>query len=82
MTTNAGSSGAASMRFSLDEVLSGMLASIESDSFTDDTTRLASMFEGLAGEFTLFAPLASGVDPQAVVNALTKAGYPAKADEG
>ncbi len=28
------------------------------------------------------AVVKGGVDPQAVVNALTKAGYPAKADEG
>lgn len=63
-------SGAASMRFGLHEVLSGMLASIESDRFTDDPRRLAAMFEQLAGRFPLFAPLSAGVDPAAVSQAL------------
>ena len=58
------------MRFALHEVLSGMLASIQGDSFTDDPQRLAAMFEGLAAEFPLFAPLAAGVDPGAVKQAL------------
>lgn len=61
-----------SMKFSLDEVLQGMLASVEQDTFTDDTTRLASMFEGLATTAPLFAPMAAGVDPQAVASALKK----------
>ena len=47
-----------------------MLASIESDSFTDDTQLLAAMFEQLAGRFPMFAPLAAGVDPAAVGDAL------------
>ena len=46
------------MRFSLNEVLSGMLASLESDHFTDDATSLAASFEDLAAQFTLFAPFA------------------------
>lgn len=66
--TNANSS----MKFSIDEVLQGMLASIEQDSFTDDAARLAAMFEGLAGSVALFAPMANGVDPQAVAAALKK----------
>ncbi len=73
MTT--ASSGTNSMKFSLDEVLQGMLASVEQDSFTDDTARLASMFEGLAATVALFAPMAAGVDPQAVAGALKKRMY-------
>lgn len=65
MTTSNGSSHA-SMRFSLDEVLSGILASVESDSFTDDHARLATMFDGLAKQYPLCAPLAAAVDPEAV----------------
>lgn len=64
--------GTGSMKFSLDEVLQGMLASIEQDSFTDDPARLASMFEGLAATVALFAPMAAGVDPQAVAGALKR----------
>ncbi|MSQ14842.1 MAG: hypothetical protein EXR50_03140 [Dehalococcoidia bacterium] len=67
MTT---SSGPASMRFALHEVLSGMLGSTQSDSFTDDTARLAAMFESLAGRFALFAPFAAGVEVEAVTKAL------------
>lgn len=70
MTT--ANSGTNSMKFSLDEVLQGMLASVEQDSFTDDITRLAAMFEGLASTVALFAPMAAGVDPQAVAGALKK----------
>lgn len=68
--TSLGASGQPSMRHELSEVLSGMLASIESDSFTDDTQRLAAMFEQLAARFAMFAPLAVGVDPAAVGEAL------------
>lgn len=68
MTT--ASSGSQSMKFALHEVLQGMLASVEQDTFTDDVTRLAAMFEGLATTVPLFAPLAAGVDPQAVAHAL------------
>ncbi len=69
MTTSSGS-GPASMRFALHEVLSGMLGSTTSDSFTDDVARLAAMFESLAGRFPLFAPFAAGVDVEAVAKAL------------
>ena len=69
MTT---SGGPASMRFQLHEVLSGMLASIEADSFSDNTMNLAAMFENLATRFPLFAPLAAGVDTAAVGKALEK----------
>ena len=69
MTTPSGS-GPSSMRFQLQEVLSGMLANMQAESFTDDARRLAAMFESLAGRFTLFAPMAAGVDPGAVARAL------------
>jgi hypothetical protein len=58
------------MRFALHEVLSGMLATTSGDSFSDDHERLAAMFEDLASRYSLFAPMASGVDAGAVANAL------------
>lgn len=70
--TSVSGSGSASMRFSLHEVLSGMLGSIEADSFNDNPAGLASMFEDLAKRFPLFAPFAAGVDVQAVKSALDK----------
>lgn len=69
MTSPSGS-GPTSMRFQIHEVLSGMLASMQAESFTDDARRLAAMFEGLAGRFALFAPMAAGVDPGTVARAL------------
>lgn len=62
--------GQPSMRHELSEVLSGMLASLAGDGFTDDTQRLAAMFEQLGTRFPMFAPLAGGVDPAAVGEAL------------
>lgn len=59
-----------SMRFSLTEVMSGMLASLPSDRFSDDPAHLAAAFEDLAGRFPLFAPLASAVDAEAVGSAV------------
>jgi len=47
------------MRYTIDEVLSGMLASIERDTFTDDSQRLGEVFKGLAHEAPLFAPFAA-----------------------
>jgi hypothetical protein len=47
------------MRYTIDEVLSGMLASVERDTFTDDTQRLGEVFKGLAHEAPLFAPFAA-----------------------
>jgi hypothetical protein len=47
------------MRYTVDEVLSGMLASIERDHFTDDAQALAEVFKGLAAEGPLFAPFAA-----------------------
>jgi hypothetical protein len=61
-----------SMKFSLDELLQGMLATIEGDRFSDDPARLATMFGDLAGRFQLFAPLGTGVTPEALEAALAK----------
>ena len=61
-----------SMRYSLSEVLSGMLASMEGDEFPDDATQVAAAFENLASQFTLFAPMGAGVDPQAVSGVLAE----------
>ncbi len=69
MTTSSGP-GPTSMRFALHEVLSGMLGTIQSDSFTDDPKLLAAVFEELAGRFPLFAPFGAGVDAEAVSKAL------------
>ncbi|MBM2826929.1 MAG: hypothetical protein HW403_993 [Dehalococcoidia bacterium] len=68
--TTSGMPGPGSMRFSLHEVLSGMLASMQADSFTDDAPRLVVVFEDLSQHFPLFAPMAAGVDPKAVTQAL------------
>ena len=61
-----------SMRFEIHEVLSGMLATVDKDTFSDDAAGLAKMFEGLSGRFALFAPFQVGVDPAAVGDALGK----------
>ena len=45
-----------SMRYTIDEVLSGMLASIERDTFTDDSQRLEEEFKGLAKEAPRLLP--------------------------
>ena len=58
MTQNP-ESGPQSMRYTIDEVLSGMLASIGRDTFTDDAQRLGEAFKGLAHEAPLFAPFAA-----------------------
>ncbi|MEO8457276.1 MAG: hypothetical protein ABI559_05630 [Chloroflexota bacterium] len=71
-----------SMRFTIDEVLSGMLATIERDHFTDDTEALGQVFKGLAAEGPLFAPFAAvagGADFSVIVEGalekLVKNGY-------
>ncbi|MFH1485859.1 MAG: hypothetical protein ABIH46_07300 [Chloroflexota bacterium] len=51
--------GPASMRYSLDEVLSGMLASVTSDGFTDDTQKLGEVFKALSETHALLAPFAA-----------------------
>lgn len=47
------------MRFTIDEVLSGMLSSVERDDFTDDAQKLGDVFKGLSGQAPLFAPFAA-----------------------
>lgn len=48
-----------SMRYSLDEVLSGMLGSIARDEFTDNTERLGALFKSLSQAYPLLAPYAA-----------------------
>ena len=48
MMTQKIDSGPRSMRYTIDEVLAGMLASIEVDMFTDDPQRLGEAFKGLS----------------------------------
>lgn len=62
---------AGSMRFQSDEVLSGLLATVEHYAFTDDPARLTTMFDGLAESFPLFAHFRPG-NAQAVDDALAK----------
>ncbi|MSQ61006.1 MAG: hypothetical protein EXR43_00215 [Dehalococcoidia bacterium] len=45
-----------SMRYSMDEVLSGILATFERDTSTDYTQRLGEAFKGLSQQAPLFAP--------------------------
>jgi hypothetical protein len=59
------------MRYQIDEVLSGMLASLPVDSFSDDQAGLGESFKGLSGQFALFAPfaaLADGLDYSKVLS--------------
>jgi hypothetical protein len=58
MTQNP-ESGTRSMRYTIDEVLSGMLSSVERDDFTDDPQRLGAVFRDLSGQAPLFAPFAA-----------------------
>ena len=52
-------SGPRSMLYTIDEVLSGMLASIKVDMFTDDPQRLGEAFKGLSQQASIFAPFAA-----------------------
>jgi hypothetical protein len=58
MTQKSGSAFR-SMLYTTDEVLSGMLASVEGDAFTDDPQRLGEVFRGLSQQTALFAPFAA-----------------------
>lgn len=58
MTQNP-ESGPKSMRYRIEEVLSGMLASIERDEFSDDTQKLGALFKELSHQAPLFAPYAA-----------------------
>jgi hypothetical protein len=61
MMTHKTASGPQSMRYTIDEVLAGMLASIELDKFTDDPQRLGEAFKGLSQQAPIFAPFAAVV---------------------
>ena len=65
MSANASNS----MRFSFQELLAGMLATLGTDEFPDDAARLQTVFNKIAGEFPLFAPFAATDD--AVAQALS-----------
>ena len=52
-------SGPQSMQYSIDEVLSGMLASINRDEFTDDVDRLGAVFKTLSAKHSMLAPFAA-----------------------
>ena len=52
-------SGLGSMQYTIDEVLSGMLASTKLDMFTDDTQKLGEAFRGLSQQASIFAPFAA-----------------------
>jgi len=58
-----------SMRFSPDELLSGMLATMEATDFTADDARLRASFAKIAAEFPLMAPFAQTDD--AIQKAIT-----------
>ena len=58
MTQNP-ATGPCSMRYTIDEVLAGMFASIELDTFTDDPQRLGEAFKGLSQQAPIFAPFAA-----------------------
>ena len=47
------------MQYTIDEVLSGMLASTKLDMFTDDTQKLGEAFRGLSQQSSIFAPFAA-----------------------
>ncbi len=55
----AQSSSSQSMRYRIDEVLSGMLASLTRDKFTDDVDRLGVVFKTLSAKHSLLAPFAA-----------------------
>lgn len=58
-----------SMRFSPDELLSGMLATLEAGDFPADNARLREVFTKIATEFPLLAPFATADD--AIQKAIT-----------
>lgn len=60
------------MKFSLEELLQGMLATIEAEHFSDDPAKLATMCGDLAGRFQLFASLGTGVTAEALEAAFAK----------
>ena len=58
-----------SMKFSPDELLSGMLATVEGANFTSDAERLRASFAKIAADFPLLAPFNQGDD--AISKAIT-----------
>ena len=58
-TTQNPETGPCSMRYTIDEVLSGMFASIERDMFMDDPERLGEAFKELSQQASIFAPFAA-----------------------
>ena len=58
MTQNA-SLGPRSMRYSPDEILAGLFATLERNSFTDDTDRLGAIFKELGQTYSLLSPFAA-----------------------
>lgn len=71
MTTTP-TTGPRSMRFSIEELLQGMFASIEQDGFSADADKLATIFGDLATQFALFAPVGGSATPGALEAALGK----------
>jgi hypothetical protein len=65
--------GPRSMKYTLDEVLAGMLASIEKDHFTDDTEKLGEIFKGLSEQSAIFAPFGAIGDESDFSAAVEKA---------
>ena len=57
MVTQKIDSGPRSMRYTIDEVLSGMFASIERDMFTDDPERLGEAFKELSQQASNLCPV-------------------------
>ncbi len=51
--------GPQSMRYTIDEVLSGMLSSVSLDYFTDDHQKLGEIFKVVSGNHSMLAPFAA-----------------------
>ncbi len=58
MTQNS-TFGPNSMKYSPDEVLSGLLATFKQTTFTDDTDRLGAIFKELGQTYSLLSPFAA-----------------------
>ena len=50
------------MRFSFQELLAGLLATLGTDEFPDDTAALQATFNEIAGQYPLFSPFAATTD--------------------
>lgn len=70
-----------SMKFSPDELLAGILATVESADFTADAARLRAAFEKIVAQFPLLAPFTLNAD--AIQKAITvMEGHKALVHEG